>query len=65
MFDLTLNFKGKIAVKIGSRLKIGKRPALEVKLLIKEFECPIRICFTPFSIGKSYASLLDRPKISI
>lgn len=33
--------------------------------MIREFQCPIRVCFTPFSIGKSYASLLDRPKLTI
>ena len=26
---------------------------------------PIRLCFTPFSLGKGYASLLDKPKITI
>lgn len=33
--------------------------------MIKEFRCPIRVCFTPFSIGKSYASLLDKPQLTI
>lgn len=35
MFDVVLNFKGKIAVQIGTKLKIGKKPALQIKLLIK------------------------------
>ena len=60
-----LDFQGKIAVQIGTRLKISKKPALQIKLLIKEFQCPIRVCFTPYSLGKSYASLLERPKLSI
>ena len=65
LFDLHIHFRGKIAVRIVSRFKVGKRPKLEVKLLIREFECPIRLCFTPFTIGKSYASLLARPKLAI
>jgi hypothetical protein len=65
LFDLTLNFKGKIAVQIGTKLKIGSKPPLQIKLLIREFECPIRVCFTPFSLGKSYASLLERPRLVI
>lgn len=35
MFDFYLNFRGKIAVKIGSRFKIGNKPHLTVKLFIK------------------------------
>ena len=65
MLDFHLNFRGKIAVKIGSRLKIGNKPDLTVKLFIKEFKVPIRLCFTPFSLGKCYASLLDKPKLTI
>ena len=65
MFDFYLNFRGKIAVKIGSRFKIGNKPDLTVKLFIKEFKVPIRLCFTPFPLGKSYASLLDKPKLTI
>lgn len=35
LFDFVLDFKGKIAVQIGTRLKISKKPALQIKLLIK------------------------------
>ena len=35
MLDVTINFKEKIAVQIGSRLRIGNRPPLKIKLLIK------------------------------
>ena len=33
--------------------------------MIKEFKVPIRLCFTPYSLGKCYASLLDKPKLTI
>jgi hypothetical protein len=34
MLDFTIDFKGKIAVQLGTKLKISKKPALQIKLLI-------------------------------
>lgn len=65
LFDVLINFKGKIAVQIGTRLRFRNYPQLQVKLIINEFRCPIRVCFTPFSLGKSYASLLEHPALDL
>lgn len=35
LVDIVLDFKGQIAVQIGTKLKISKKPALQIKLLIK------------------------------
>lgn len=35
LFDVKINFKGKIAVHIASRLNFGKRTPLNIQLLIK------------------------------
>jgi hypothetical protein len=63
LFETLVNFKGKVAVHIETELKNQKIP-INIRLLITEFRCPIRVSFTPFSLGKSYVSLMRIPKLT-
>lgn len=61
-FEVEIDFKGKIALQIETEIKNNKIP-IEIKLLLTKFKCPLRICFTPFALGKSNVCMMKTPEL--
>ena len=61
-FEAEIDFKGIVAVHIQTK---ANNKVIDIRLVIKQFHCPIRICFTPFSLGKSNVTMMKTPKLSI
>lgn len=59
-----IKFKGEIAVHIETKIKNRNIP-INIRLVVTEFECPLRICFTPFCLGKSNMCMMRTPKLTL
>lgn len=65
LIDVELNFAGLINIAASSKIKIRNGIKLDIKIAAKKFICPMRICFTPLILGKSYISFLAEPQLEL
>ena len=65
LLDIELQFVGLVTIAASSKIKIRNGIKLDLRIAIRKFICPMRLCFTPSLLGKSYISFLAEPQLEL